>query len=711
MDPQRFSDFLNSESAKIFGQLYSYPDVPRSRVSDVANSFSSFLQNSAVTGLFNCLLSRLKYFGETSENISAYQAMIFKLQHPFQEFQTEYQCLEYFRINGTYIAPQQIEVTHLDLKCSYQFFPLRATLKELFEFPGYYDNIMSYVNQLENSDILLSNVVQGLFWRQKKILHQNRVVLPLFVYNDDFETNNPLGSHRGVSKIGAVYVLIPCLPPEMQAKTKHILPISLYKAKDTKNFPMYKFFAEAVKELNYLEDTGITITTPSHSVTIHFSVVGLIGDNLAANTVLGFQQSFSSNYPCRFCLVQFRDIASTWDISQCTLRNEASHAQHLAQCAPKHTGVAGVSSLTGLKSATTLELCTVDPMHDILEGVWQYDIGAILYVFIIEKKYFTLVELNDRIDNLNYGDDEVRNKPRNVTSNQVKEKFVKMSAAESQCFLRNIGIIIGDKIPCRDQHWRLIIILKEIYDIVTATSVQNGLHEYLSDLISNYLRLLVTLFGNYLKLKHHILLHYAALMKQLGPLRYLSTMRCESKNKDMKGCIKTSLSRVNPCKTIAMKCQLQANYRKQLNLSIEKELSYEIGKSVGIAAERLPEYPYFSHLLPILPKKEVLVINNLRFRGREIRDGVIVMLPCDSSVNFFLVHKIVIDESKMYLISRNVTDFSYYDEHYQAYNLDPNHLSGLQTWQILTIQDLKFRFISRTVKNARGDVFIPKRWI
>jgi len=41
-------------------------------------------------------------------------------------------------------------------------------------------------------------------------IFNGKTVLPLFMYFDDFESGNVLGSHSGIHKVGAVYVSIPC---------------------------------------------------------------------------------------------------------------------------------------------------------------------------------------------------------------------------------------------------------------------------------------------------------------------------------------------------------------------------------------------------------------------------------------------------------------------------------------------------------------------
>ena len=119
------------------------------------------------------------------------------------------------------------------------------------------------------------------------------------LYQDDFKTNNPLGSHKG-AKIGAVYIAAPCLPVNMLSKTGNILVLTLCNSSDDKKVTLSEIFAKAVQELQFLENEGIFIQTPSGMMRLYFALAGFIGDNLASHTILGFLKSFSSNHPCRF---------------------------------------------------------------------------------------------------------------------------------------------------------------------------------------------------------------------------------------------------------------------------------------------------------------------------------------------------------------------------------------------------------------------------
>ena len=78
----------------------------------------------------------------------------------------------------------------------------------------------------------------------------------------------------------------------------------------------------------------------------------------------------------------------------------------------KHVlGVKRKSALMDLGSYSMTESLTVDPMHDIFEGVVPYDVKLILHYIIYVLKLITLADLNDRIKNFNYGFYDKKNKP------------------------------------------------------------------------------------------------------------------------------------------------------------------------------------------------------------------------------------------------------------------------------------------------------------
>ena len=58
-------------------------------------------------------------------------------------------------------------------------------------------------------------------------------------------------------------------------------------------------------------------------------------------------------------------------------------------------------------------------MHDILEGVLQYQCKELLKCFIQEDKYFTIENLNLRIKKMDYGYYNDKNKPSAISINTL----------------------------------------------------------------------------------------------------------------------------------------------------------------------------------------------------------------------------------------------------------------------------------------------------
>lgn len=78
---------------------------------------------------------------------------------------------------------------------------------------------------------------------------ESEVVLPLFLYFDDFTLGNVLGSRAGKSKIGGVYVSIPCWPPQLFSNLDSLFLFALFKSNDRKDFGNKATFATLISEL------------------------------------------------------------------------------------------------------------------------------------------------------------------------------------------------------------------------------------------------------------------------------------------------------------------------------------------------------------------------------------------------------------------------------------------------------------------------------
>ena len=90
--------------------------------------------------------------------------------------------------------------------------------------------------------------------------------------------------------------------------------------------------------------------------------------------------------------------------------------------------------------------------------------------------------------------------------------------------------MIGNHIPISNVYWLLYLQLQDIADYVFAPKISKTILTYLQFLIEQFLQNFIELFPNNLTPKFHFMLHYARLINENGPLRYLWCMRFEAKH-------------------------------------------------------------------------------------------------------------------------------------------------------------------------------------
>ena len=177
-------------------------------------------------------------------------------------------------------------------------------------------------DSLEKNVNIISNFIQCEFWSNlKQTFDPSKIILRLYLFFDDYETGNPLGSHAGLNKVGAVYASIACLPPRYQSKLENIFTFLLFNTLDRKHLGNHAVLREAINELEFLEEGGITLNVDGLDYNLHFRFVLLLGDNLGLHTLLGFVESFRANFFCRICLINKSDMGLILDEDLCTHRN------------------------------------------------------------------------------------------------------------------------------------------------------------------------------------------------------------------------------------------------------------------------------------------------------------------------------------------------------------------------------------------------------
>lgn len=112
------------------------------------------------------------------------------------------------------------------------------------------------------------------------------------------------------------------------------------------------------------------------------------------------------------------------------LRNEADHEQHcdLIQNDPsgdmsKKYGINRRSALNNLKYFHVCNGSLIpDIMHDVLEGVLQYEVKLMLRYMINVENYFSLDVFNSKLRNLELSSTESKNKPTSISPKTISSE-------------------------------------------------------------------------------------------------------------------------------------------------------------------------------------------------------------------------------------------------------------------------------------------------
>jgi len=88
--------------------------------------------------------------------------------------------------------------------------PMKFQFKKFFEHGNNLQLSLDRINNL-NSSNSLKNFIQGDLWKTKLVKFSDKIVFPFFLFINDLEINNPLGSHSTFQAVTAVYYSFPLL--------------------------------------------------------------------------------------------------------------------------------------------------------------------------------------------------------------------------------------------------------------------------------------------------------------------------------------------------------------------------------------------------------------------------------------------------------------------------------------------------------------------
>ena len=596
----------------------------------------------------------------------------------FGEVNTETKLFSFLKKLHSLILPKKIIIGHdtetsnvrgvqPHKEYSVSYVSLVDTLECLIKNKAIFKNIIENQNMLQNETTCISNITQGRMWKEKISTITADYVFPFFIFYDDFETGNPLGSHATIQKLGGVYGSVPLISNDISSKLENIFLISLFYSSDQKLFGYDTIFSKLVEDIILLETKGINIKMNGAEINVKFVLALILGDNLGLNSILGFSEGFRSNYYCRFCVEHRNKCSSDYLSKNFTLRTKEIYEEQLILKNVKETGIRDQCVFSKINSFNVVNNKTVDIMHDLFEGVCPIIISFVLNsLFSDQSVNVSLITLNEKIK---YFDFKKSNESRFslISNDSLKKNTIKMSASEMISFSKYLCLLIGDLIPVDNKFWDLYLYLREIISIVLQNNITKELTIYLQTIIQEMLELYLLLSKKSLTPKMHFLLHYNHAISYLGPLSKIWSMRFEGHHKVFKDIARICKNRINMPFSLSLRYQLKKYSQNFISNNVCTTV--KIPKKFTLLSNydsNFREDVYMRFGNELVKVYNWVMYNNIRYS----KDCIILISSNEHGTVFGCIKFILSITNNIVFAYEKLKKSEYFNRHYFAYEID-----------------------------------------
>lgn len=615
--------------------------------------------------------------------------LILDCQNIFKDCSSEYKLFQWLKKNNYSVDLKEFNIDsqignsfkngifgYDEIKARGVLMPLRFQFQKFFEQNNLLKETLQNIEDLKKEKHL-KNFVQGELWKKKTAMYPGKILIPFFLYADDIEINNPLGAHAGVQSVCNIYYSFPCLPRK-ESNLKNIFLAATILSSNFKLHGNEKCLKQLLIELKYLETEGIDIKIDDRYLKVNFVLGLFLGDNLALNSLLGFNKSFNSKSFCRFCKGTKTETQNMFAENNDLIRTYQNYDEDLITNDPSRTGIVSDSIFNILPSFHVVENYSVDVMHDIFEGVCHYNMCHIIIYYTEKIQYFSLELLNHRKKTFDYGPIEIENISGEIKISHLQNKHLKMSAREMMTFVMIFPLLVGDCVPYDDEVWHFLLNFIEIIEILLHFEIDESQVSILKQKIELNNQNFVLLFKDTLKPKFHNLTHYPSVIKQSGPLRTFWCFKFEAKHRPFKVYSHAITSRRNICLTLAKKYQLK--FAHYLLNDTYQVLDYEIDEN------HLTETGFKNLILKKLKETSdnINVYKTVSYRGYLYKTGYYVFRFKNDFECFLIINVILNKTKRLFLFCQKINNIAY-NPHFLSYEFDSKNLGE---FSILEIKDV-----------------------
>lgn len=487
-------------------------------------------------------------------------------------FRSAYMRKKFFRKHYNFVPAIEISLQkdneHKD--AFYYYVPILDTLTTMLNDPSTYNAV--FRNKLKTPGYL-TDYDDGLKFK-KSLFFTNKTV-NIFLYQDAAEVVvNAIGNATSRHKLLCVYMVVGNLDPHLRCKTENVQLVLLCKNKHFAYFGTNCIFRRLIEDIKTLEEDGIVIHGGGFPEKVHGSIFTTMNDNLGAHQIGGLVENFStSSHFCRTCYMEHRTFQNDC-LHQAELRTPQTHSADLQvikdnpACIP-YRGVKTECIFDELKHFRMFNFGAAPCVaHDLFEGWINNDLFLILKR-ISKEQHITALYFQGRIN-------EVCQKLKLDTKITIdyarKSKNIKAKAVDIWHIVQILPfVLINKSVDYSNPLISMLLLIKNITDIVTSTVVSEAQISLLRSFITEYLELRKSLFDTPLRPKHHFTTHYPWLISWLGPLMTYCTLYCERKHCFFKRALRSTLNFKNVVKFCAEQHQFYQALMSQDNARFDRQ--------------------------------------------------------------------------------------------------------------------------------------------
>lgn len=228
-------------------------------------------------------------------------------------------------------------------------------------------------------------------WKEIREKYRDDVIIPIWLYADEYEVNDSQSSHNTRHSVCGVYYSFSTIPDEFRSKLHNIFVAAMLKKVDIKQVGMNKLMQALIVEFRNIEENGLMLMLNGTPLLVRFVLCLVQGDNLGVQSMLSFSGGFNATYYCRFCRrPKELLIHDTKEHADC-LRRKADYEEDVGLARQSDTGISDFTVFNDLPSFHAVENKSVDAMHDLYsKGICEYGLSEVLNYCIYKKKFLHL---------------------------------------------------------------------------------------------------------------------------------------------------------------------------------------------------------------------------------------------------------------------------------------------------------------------------------